>query len=148
MMFLNPASSEVPVAGGALSTRAHIFVIVVTLITIFWVIRLVRRQKLRTKYSLLWIFVAVVLAAVAVFPGLLERLSNAAGVYYPPATFLIMAVGFLFVIVVHFSWEFSRSDDRIRTLAEELALLRAEHEALKNSVDEAGQVPTTDSGES
>ena len=70
-----------------------------------------------------------------VFPGLLERLSNAAGVYYPPATFLIMAVGFLFVIVVHFSWEFSRSDDRIRALAEEIALLRAELEAHEKSTD-------------
>ncbi len=127
--------SEVPVSGGALSGRAHVFVIVVTLLAIAWVIRLVRREKLRTKYSLLWIFVAVVLATVAVFPGLLERLSNAAGVYYPPATFLIMAVGFLFVIVVHFSWEFSRSDDRIRALAEEVALLRAELEGLKKSID-------------
>lgn len=128
-------TSDVPVAGGALSGRAHVFVIVVTLFAIAWVIRLVRREKLRTKYSLLWIFVAVVLATVAVFPGLLERLSNAAGVYYPPATFLIMAVGFLFVIVVHFSWEFSRSDDRIRALAEEIALLRAELEAHEKSTD-------------
>ena len=45
---------------------------------------------------------------MAVFPGLLAGLSRAVGVYYPPATFLIMAVGFLFLIVVHFSWEFSR----------------------------------------
>lgn len=127
--------SEVPVAGGALSGRAHVFVIVVTLLAIVWVIRLVRREKLRTKYSLLWIFVAVVLATVAVFPGLLERLSNAAGVYYPPATFLIMSVGFLFMIVVHFSWEFSRSDDRVRALAEEIALLRAELEALEKATD-------------
>ncbi|HTN99167.1 MAG TPA: DUF2304 domain-containing protein [Microthrixaceae bacterium] len=132
------STSDVPVSGGALSTRAHVFVIVVTLIAIAWVIRLVRREKLRTKYSLLWIFVAVVLATVAVFPGLLERLSNAAGVYYPPATFLIMAVGFLFVIVVHFSWEFSRSDDRIRALAEEIALLRAELEALEQSAGTSG----------
>lgn len=134
-------TSDVPVAGGALSSRAHVFVIAVTLITVGWVIRLVRREKLRTKYSLLWIFVAVFLATVAVFPGLLERLSSAAGVYYPPATFLLMAVGFLFVTVVHFSWEFSRSDDRIRTLAEELALVRAEHEALKQLVDEQSKSP-------
>ncbi len=140
-------SSEAPVAGGALSSRAHVFVIVVTLITVVWVIRLVRREKLRTKYSLLWIFVAVALAAVAVFPGLLERLSEAAGVYYPPATFLLMAVGFLFVIVVHFSWEFSRSDDRIRTLAEELALLRAEHQALKDRLEPRDQAPSGDSAE-
>ena len=124
------AETTEPVGNGALTTRAHVFVIAVTLLSVFFIIRLVRRHKLRTKYSLLWIAVAVALATIAVFPGLLEAVSRAAGVYYPPATFLILSVGFLFLIVVHFSWEFSRSEERIRTLAEDLALLRAAHEEL------------------
>ncbi len=124
------AETTEPVGNGALTTRAHVFVIAVTLLSVFFIVRLVRRHKLRTKYSLLWIAVAVALATIAVFPGLLEAVSRAAGVYYPPATFLILSVGFLFLIVVHFSWEFSRSEERIRTLAEDLALLRAAHEEL------------------
>ncbi|GEM_PF-155228 len=119
-----------PVSNGALTTRAHVFVIVVMLLSVFFIVRLVRSHKLRTKYSLLWIVVAVALATIAVFPGLLEAVSRAAGVYYPPATFLILSVGFLFLIVVHFSWEFSRSEERIRTLAEDHALLRAAQERL------------------
>lgn len=115
---------------GSLSTRAHVFVVVVTLLSIVFIVRLVRRHHLRSKYSLLWITVALVLATVAIFPGLLARVSRSVGVYYPPATFLILAVGFLFLIVVHFSWEFSRSEERIRVLAEEVALLRAAHERL------------------
>ena len=47
---------------------------------------------------------------------------------------MILSVGFLFLIVVHFSWEFSRSEERIRTLAEDLALLRAAHEELTEQV--------------
>ena len=124
------AETTEPVGNGALTTRAHVFVIAVTLLSVFFIVRLVRRHKLRTKYSLLWIAVAVALATIAVFPGLLEAVSQAAGVYYPPATFLILSVGFLFLIVVHVSWEFSRSEERIRTLAEDLALLRAAHEEL------------------
>ena len=124
------AETSEPVGNGALTTRAHVFVIAVTLLSVFFIVRLVRRHKLRTKYSLLWIAVAVALATIAVFPGLLEAVSQAAGVYYPPATFLILSVGFLFLIVVHFSWEFSRSEERIRILAEDLSLLRAAHEEL------------------
>ena len=120
------AETTEPVGNGALTTRAHVFVIAVTLLSVFFIVRLVRRHKLRTKYSLLWIAVAVALATIAVFPGLLEAVSQAAGVYYPPATFLILSVGFLFLIVV----QFSRSEERIRTLAEDLALLRAAHEEL------------------
>ena len=48
------------------------------------------------------------------------------GIKYEPATFFLAAIAFLFVIVVHFSWELSRLEDRTRTLAEEVALLRAE----------------------
>ncbi|KLR60062.1 hypothetical protein IMCC26207_110308 [Actinobacteria bacterium IMCC26207] len=130
LQTLFAAETTEPVGNGALTTRAHVFVIAVTLLSVFFIVRLVRRHKLRTKYSLLWIAVAVALATIAVFPGLLEAVSQAAGVYYPPATFLILSVGFLFLIVVHFSWEFSRSEERIRTLAEDLALLRAAHEEL------------------
>ena len=131
-----------PVGDGALSTRAHVFVIVVTIASIAFIVRLVRSHKLRTKYSLLWITVAVLLATVAVFPGLLARLSDAAGVYYPPATFLILSVGFLFIIVVHFSWESSRAEERIRTLAEDLALLQAAHDAAVDAL-RSGRTPPT-----
>jgi hypothetical protein len=136
--------TEQPVGNGALTVRAHVFVVVVTLASVVFIVRLVRRHKLRTKYSLLWIVVALALATVAVFPGLLERVSSAAGVYYPPATFLILAVGFLFLIVVHFSWEFSRSEERIRTLAEDLALLRASHEALADELRARGAADDAD----
>ena len=38
------------------------------------------------------------------------------------------AIVFLFFVVVHFSWELSRLEERSRSLAEEVALLRAELE--------------------
>lgn len=132
---------EEPVGGGALTTRAHVFVVVVTLLSVIFIVRLVRRHKLRSKYSLLWIVVALALATVAVFPGLLDRVSKAAGVYYPPATFLILAVGFLFLIVVHFSWEFSRNEERIRTLAEDVALLQAAHDAAMDALRDGRPPP-------
>jgi len=130
-----------PVGDGALTTRAHVFVVVVTLLSVVFIVRLVRKHKLRSKYSLLWIVVALALATVAVFPGLLDRVSKAAGVYYPPATFLILAVGFLFLIVVHFSWEFSRNEERIRTLAEDVALLQAAHDAAMDALREGRPPP-------
>ncbi len=148
-LLLARASDVEPVTDGSLSTRAHVFVVIVTLLSIVFIIRLVRSNRLRSKYSLLWIVVALALATVAVFPGLLDRVSKAAGVYYPPATFLILAVGFLFLIVVHFSWEFSRSEERIRTLAEDVALLQAAHDAaiaaLRDGQTPPERLPTTGS---
>ena len=72
---------------------------------------------------MLWIFIGVEVAALAIFPGLLDRLSKVLGIAYPPATFLLFAVAFLVMLALHFSWELSRLEDRTRVLAEDLALL-------------------------
>ena len=70
------------------------------------------------------------------FPGLLDRTSYAIGISYPPATFLVLAVAFLFLVVVQFSWELSRLEERSRSLAEEVALL---HAALEHPVSDHAQ---------
>jgi hypothetical protein len=89
-----------------------------------FVLHLVRSGRLRAKYALLWSTVGLGLVVLAAFPGLLDHTASWLGIYYPPAAFLTAAVAFLFVLTVHFSWELSRLEERTRTLAEELALLR------------------------
>lgn len=111
---------------GDLSTRGHIFIGVVTVLALAFILRLVRRRQLAGKYAMLWTAVAAALGVLAIWPGLLKSISEFVGVYYPPALFLLITTGFLFIIVIQFSWELSRNEDRTRTLAEEIALLRAE----------------------
>jgi len=124
------AASGEPVTKGGMSPRAHVFVALTTLLSLFFVVRLVRRYRLKSKYSLLWITIGLIMGTIAAFPGLLDNTSYAIGIDYPPATFLVLSVAFLFLVVVQFSWELSRLEDRTRTLAEEVALLRAAHDQL------------------
>ena len=112
-----------------MTTRAHVFVIIVSVLAVVFVLFLVRRHSIKSKYSLLWIAISLVLLVVATFPSLYDRISDGLGILYPPATILFISVAILFVVVVHFSWELSRLEERSRILAEELALLRARTEA-------------------
>jgi hypothetical protein len=107
------------------STRAHLLVVLIAAFPALFVLRLVRRRALRAKYSLLWLAVGAVLMITAIFPGLVDRASDALGISYPPAVYLMIAIVFLLMVVMHFSWELSRLEERTRTLAEEIALLRA-----------------------
>jgi hypothetical protein len=109
-----------------MSARAQILVALVILGTIIFLFRLLRRGQLRSKYVLLWTVIAIGLLPLAVVPDILVPISDAVGIDYEPATVLFASTAFLFLIVVHFSWEISRLEDRTRTLAEEVALLRAE----------------------
>jgi hypothetical protein len=108
-----------------MSWRAHLVVIVLAMLPALFVLRLVRRRALRAKYSLLWLAVAALLLVTAVFPVLVDEVSEVLGIDNPPAVYLMIAIVFLLMVVMHFSWELSRLEERIRTLAEELALLQA-----------------------
>jgi len=107
-----------------LSTRAHILLAIITIGSIVFIISLVRRDRLRAKYSMLWVSIGLVLGVIAAVPGVLDRISAWAGVAYPPTMFFLLAIAFLFTVVLHFSWELSRLEGRDRVLAEEVALLR------------------------
>jgi len=112
----------------AMSTSAHVLVIVLAAGVIAFIVHLVRSRQLRAKYSVLWFSIGLALAVLAIFPDLLVNLSDLFGISYPPATFMLLALSFLLLLVLHFSWELSRLEDRTRTLAEEQALLRQELE--------------------
>lgn len=109
---------------GSLSGRAHVLIIVATIVIALFIFRLVRARQLRSKYALLWLVIGLLLLPLAAVPGVLNTVSEWLGVLYSPTIFLLVAVGFLFLVVVHYSWELSRLENRTRTLAEELALLR------------------------
>ena len=51
---------------------------------------------------------------------------------------LYIGLGFLFAVVVHYSWELSRVENRLRELAEEVALLRFAVES-----DDGTEVPAS-----
>lgn len=111
-----------------LTNRAHLLLALVSVGAIVFVLRMVRRRQLAGKYALLWLAAVVPLAVLAAFPGLLTWVAERVGVFYPPALFLLVAVAFLFLIVVQFSYELSRLNERTRALAEEVALLRQERD--------------------
>lgn len=107
-----------------MSAPAWALMVVLSLGAIAFILRLVSRGVLKAKYALLWVTIGVGLVVMAALPPLLDWVADLLGVEYPPALWLMMGLAFLFVLSVHFSWELSRSEGRIRTLAEEVALLR------------------------
>jgi hypothetical protein len=111
---------------GGLTPQARILVAVLGVGAVVFILVLLRRRKIKSKYALLWTGLALGLGVLGLFPGLLTAISEAVGIFYPPALFLLVAVGFLFAVVIQFSWELSRLEERSRTLAEEIALLRAQ----------------------
>jgi hypothetical protein len=129
---------------GGLTNEARVFVALMGLGAVVVILVLLRRRQLRSKYALLWTGLAAVLGVLGLFPGLLTWVSETVGIYYPPALFLLVATGFLFAVVIQFSWELSRLEERSRFLAEETALLHAEIDALRRARDAAPETEGND----
>ncbi len=90
------------------------------------VLELVRSRRLAEQYSLLWIFTAVVLLLLSCWRGVLDRIAALVGIHYPPSALFLVGFGFFLVILLHFSIVHSALADRVKELAQEVALLKDE----------------------
>jgi hypothetical protein len=120
------------------TTAARVFVAFLTTGTVVFLLVLVRRRRLRAKYSLLWLVTAFVMIVLTAFPSWLDRFSTAVGVQYGPTTLFAGALLLLLLVCMHFSWELSRLEEKARSLAEELALRTLTHD---ESVDQDREPP-------
>jgi hypothetical protein len=109
----------------------HIIALVSAVVTVTVIIELSRRHQLRETYALVWLAVGVVVAGIAIAPGLFNQFAHAIGVINPPDLLTVVAALFLLVVCVHLSWDLGRMEDRTRLLAEEVTLLRNDLEALQ-----------------
>jgi hypothetical protein len=88
------------------------------------VFELVRRRRLMERYALLWLISTILLLALAAWKGLLEQVSTAIGIYYAPSALFVVALGFILVLLLHFSLVISRLADQNKVLAQRLGLLQ------------------------
>jgi hypothetical protein len=98
---------------------------------------LIRRRSVNAKYSLFWVFVCAALILFDIFPSLLVFFSTIFG-FYSPSNFFLTGIIFLLVCVsIHFSVVLTRTEQRVRSLIEKVALLenRIEYSEKKSDSD-------------
>jgi len=95
--------------------------------TLVFLFEMLRRRHLREKYAVLWGAVALASLIVALAPSTLTWLSSVVGVEVPANLLFFLASMLLLLTSIQHSVELGRLEERTRTLAEEIALLRLEH---------------------
>jgi hypothetical protein len=118
-----------------MESRVQIVAIVVSLGMLGVVLELVRRRRLMERYSLLWLGCAVVLLALSIWRSLLEKFAHLVGVAYAPSAIFIVALGFILLLLLHFSLVISRLADQSKVLAQRLGLVQNELEEVRAQLD-------------
>ncbi len=92
------------------------------------VVELIRRGRLKERYSLLWLLAGGILLFLSSSRGVLNSIARLLGIFYPPSFLFLLAFFFLLLITLHFSVVISGLSEKNKKLAQELALLRREME--------------------
>ena len=103
--------------------RIQIFAVVASGVLLLVVLELVRRRRLMERYALLWLLSGIVLLGLSAFRDLLQTAADLFGIAYPPSALFFIALGFVLLLLLHFSVAVSRLSDQTKVLAQRLALL-------------------------
>lgn len=110
----------------------------------FFISRLIVRGKLREEYAIIWIICTLILIVFSIWRRGLEQIALALGVFYPPSLVFLASIFAILIFLVHLSVVVSRMQNQIKTLTQEIALLKQSLDA-KQSVNEQGNNQMTES---
>jgi hypothetical protein len=110
-----------------------------TAILFLIVLELVRRRRLLERYALVWLASAIVLFVLGIWQGLLGKVADVIGIFYPPTALFVIAFGFILLLLLHFSTAVSRLTDQSKVLAQRLALMEQRQRELEKRLEDAGE---------
>lgn len=115
-----------PLITGSIPPRIQYIAIGASFGLLFIIIWFIRKGRLKEGYSIIWFLISLGVVVFAFFTGILDLLARLVGISYAPAAILLLLLAGLFLLSLHFSVLVSRYDKRIRTLAQEHAILKAD----------------------
>ncbi|MFA4927786.1 MAG: DUF2304 domain-containing protein [Patulibacter sp.] len=127
-----------------MQTQLQIVSILVSLGLFALVFELVRRRRLLERYALLWLLTTATLFGLSLWKGLLDRISEAIGIGYGPSTLFAVALGFVAMLLLHFSVVISRLAEQNKVLAQQVGLLQRRVADLERTPAADGTTPAAD----
>ncbi|KQR49530.1 hypothetical protein ASF87_12400 [Microbacterium sp. Leaf161] len=94
------------------------------------------RRQLREKYAVVWLVIGLAVLLLGIFPAALQWLTLALGFQLPANLIFTLAITLLLAASLHLSWELTRTEERLRRLAEEAAIARLAQSRLEADVAE------------
>lgn len=113
--------------------------LIIGLILALAILWLVRRGHLHGPQAFWWIGLGAAIMLLGTWPEFTDLVARHLGVTYPPILAVVLGFGLLFMKLMTMDLARSRQEQRIRRLAQRLAILEARMESLEAS--EARSLP-------
>lgn len=109
----------------------QILSIIISISVFFAIILLIRSNKLKERFAIIWLITAIIICVFSVNRKLLEEVAYALNVHYPPSFVFLLGIIFLIIINISFSVYFSDHSKKIIKLAQKITLLEHKLNRLK-----------------
>lgn len=104
----------------------RVVLVLVSLMTLLFVMRKVRSSKIRLEDSMAWILFSGVLFVLSVFPGIFDFLAELAGVYSTVNFVFLFFIFVLLILCFGLNMKVSQMDTKIKELTQLLAIEKFE----------------------
>ena len=113
-----------------MNSRLQIIMIIASLLFLCYIILMLRNKKIELKYILVWLLTGICLLAAAIFPDLIQLLSNLLNIVEPVNTLFLFIIFFMLLIIFTLTIALSRNANRVKTLTQEIGIIKLELEKL------------------
>ena len=100
--------------------------IIISILTIIYIIISIRRDKLSVSTSFGWTIFCLLMLFFSIFPASLDWLSFELGIAYPPTLFLTACVVIIFISNFRDDKKIDELEKKVTDLAEEVSILKSE----------------------
>jgi hypothetical protein len=114
-----------------MSQYNRILIFLISLVLLLFIVVFIRRRKLQIKYSVLWLLTGFVLLFLTSWIELADQISGYLGVSHSPSLYFFLAIVFLLLIAIHVSVELSKFSLQLKSLIQEVSLLKHDRSATR-----------------
>lgn len=107
-----------------MTLRLRTIIIVCMIMVLLYIINLIRKKKMDFRYGLGWIFIAVCISILAIWPFILDKMADVLGIASPMNMLFFFGFGFAVMVIFSLSMTISHLADRVKKLSQEIAIIR------------------------
>lgn len=112
---------------------------IIAIIFLLVIIYMIVKDKLKIKYSILWLFFAIAIIVISFNIGLIEKVSDLLSIYYAPAMIFLFAIAFLILYILHLSIVVTKQERSIVNLIQEISLLKEKVERENKEIEKGSK---------
>ena len=117
--------------------RLFLFSIMIVVSFLSLVLIVIRRGHLSIRYGLLWLGSGIIWLILALFPGLLNIISNFLGILSPINALFLLGIFLIMFVLLGVTIVISRLSEKIRHLTQSIAIEELYLTELKRKIEKA-----------